>query len=137
MRKAQFLLPKADGDAEDGELVLFHFGGEGGSKAENFKRWSEYIVPAEGGSPQPLVQTTRTVNDMKVTEAASTGTLDQSKVQGKPPAMRANWTAMFAYVETPSGPYFARLLAPAPTASRWEASFRQWIGSMKHADAAR
>jgi hypothetical protein len=131
MRKAQFQLPKAEGDAEDAQLVLFHFGGEGGSKEANFERWSEYFTPADGSAPTPLARTTRTVSGMEVTEASVTGTLDTSKVQGMGPGKRENWGMLVAYVESPSGPYFARLLGPAPTVSRWEASFRQWIASLK------
>ena len=61
----------------------------------------------------------------------TTGTLDTSKVQGMGPGKRENWGMLVAYVESPSGPYFARLLGPGPTVSRWEASFRQWIASFK------
>jgi|GEM_PF-1287801 len=131
MRKAQFQLPKVEGDAEDAELVLFHFGGEGGSKEANFTRWSEYFTPTDGSAPRPLETTTRTVNGMEVTEASTAGTLDTSKVQGMGTGKRENWGMLVAYVESPSGPYFARLLGPAPTISRWDASFRQWIASFK------
>jgi len=131
MRKAQFQLPKVEGDAEDAQLVLFHFGGEGGSKDANFDRWSDYFTPAEGGPSTPLVRTTRTVSGMEVTEASVTGTLDTGQVQGMGAGKRENWGMLVAYIESPSGPYFARLLGPASTVSRWEASFRQWIASLK------
>jgi len=131
MRKAQFQLPKVEGDGEDAQLVLFHFGGEGGSKEPNFERWSEYFSPADGSAPRPLERTTRTVNGMEVTEASASGTLDTGKVQGMGPGKRENWGMIVAYIESPSGPYFARLLGPAPTVSKWEASLRQWVGSMK------
>lgn len=132
MRKAQFLLPRAGSDAEDAALVLFHFGGEGGSKAANFERWGTYFRPAGGGAPQPLATTTRSVNDLEVTEASASGTLDLSQVQGMGSGFRENYAMLVAYVETPTGPYFARLLGPAATVNHWEASFREWISSLQH-----
>ncbi|MBL8861042.1 MAG: hypothetical protein JNK02_03440 [Planctomycetes bacterium] len=136
MRKAQFLLPKVEGDAEDAQLVLFHFGGEGGSTQANLDRWADYFVPAGGRTAREnLETTTRTVHGMHVTEAFIAGTLDTSKVQGMGAAgLRDNWGMLAAIVETPSGPYFARLLGPAATVSRWDASFRQWISSIQHAN---
>lgn len=131
MRKAQFLLPKEPGDAEDAQLVLFYFGGEGGSKADNLKRWGDYFAPADGSAAPPLETTTRTVNDMPVTEVSAAGTLDTSKVQGMGSGMRENWRMLAAIIESPSGPYFARLLGPGATVTRWEPSFRQWISSLK------
>jgi hypothetical protein len=131
MRKAQFLLPKEAGDAEDAQLVLFFFGGEGGSKDDNLKRWENYFAPVDGGAAPQLKTTTRKVNGMAVTEASSTGTLDTSKVQGMGSGTRENWSMLAAIIEAPSGSYYARLLGPAATVGRWEPSFREWISSLK------
>jgi len=130
MRKAQFLLAKESGDAEDAQLVLFYFGGEGGSKEDNLKRWGDYFAPADGSAPG-LQTTTRIVNGMPVTEVTAAGTLDTSKVQGMGTGTRENWRMLAAIIESPSGPYFARLLGPGSTVTRWEPSFREWISSLK------
>jgi len=41
-RAYQFLVPKAEGDKKDAELVIFFFGeGSGGTVEENLKRWKD------------------------------------------------------------------------------------------------
>jgi hypothetical protein len=39
MRVAQFAVPKAKGDSEGAQMVVFYFGGEGGSVNANVERW--------------------------------------------------------------------------------------------------
>jgi hypothetical protein len=46
LRLAQFSIPKAKGDSEDGELALFNFGAGGGAKA-NIDRWVGQFQAAE------------------------------------------------------------------------------------------
>jgi hypothetical protein len=46
LRLAQFAIPKAKGDTEDGELALFNFGAGGGAKA-NIDRWVGQFHAAE------------------------------------------------------------------------------------------
>jgi len=40
MRVAQWTLPRAAGDTQDGELVVYYFGGQGGSLDANIERWA-------------------------------------------------------------------------------------------------
>ena len=48
MRMAQFSLQRADGDVEDAELVVFYFGGSGGTVEANLQRWTNQIVQPNG-----------------------------------------------------------------------------------------
>src|SRR6478672_2166135 len=48
MRLTQFKLPKAEGDAEDAELIIFYFKGGSGSADDNLKRQLAKFKPAEG-----------------------------------------------------------------------------------------
>lgn len=133
MRKAQFLLPREGADPEDAQLVLFYFGGEGGSVEANLDRWAGEFTQADGkSSREAMVTTTRTVNDMKVTEVAVSGRFAPAMMPGQSTAIvREKWSMLGAIVETPSGPYYAKLTGPGATVSRWEPSFRQWISSLK------
>ncbi len=133
MRKAQFQLPKEANDPEDASLVLYYFGGEGGTKEANLERWaSQFVQPDGRSSHDVLVTSTRTVNGMAVTEASINGTMDAEMMPGQGDRVRREkWSMLAAIIETPSGPYYAKLTGPAATVSRWEASFRQWVSSMK------
>lgn len=133
MRKAQFLLPKESSDAEDAQLILFYFGGEGGSKDDNLKRWAGQFVQPDGRDSMEVLQTTtRTVNGMAVTEASLSGTFDAEMMPGQGDRVRKEtWSLLAAIVETPSGPYYAKLTGPRATVGRWEPSFREWVSSLK------
>ena len=48
MRVAQFVLPKAAGDAEDAELAVFYFGGAGGTVEANLERWTGQMLQPDG-----------------------------------------------------------------------------------------
>src|SRR5262245_3759564 len=48
MRVAQFAVPRAPGDAADGELVLYYFGGSGGSVEANIERWIAQMQQPDG-----------------------------------------------------------------------------------------
>src|SRR5258708_29446757 len=48
MRLTQFKLPKAEGDPEDAQLIIFYFKGGSGSAEDNMKRQLAKFKPAEG-----------------------------------------------------------------------------------------
>jgi hypothetical protein len=49
MRVAQYKLPKAEGDTEDGSLVIYYFGqGQGGGTAANIERWINQMKQPDG-----------------------------------------------------------------------------------------
>src|SRR5205807_361282 len=48
MRLAQFKLPKAEGDSEDAELIIFYFKGGSGTAEQNMARQLAKFKPAEG-----------------------------------------------------------------------------------------
>src|SRR5258705_6457536 len=69
MRAAQYKLPKADGDTEDANLVLYYFGqGQGGSTEANIDRWINQMQQPDGRpSREKAKSETMTVNGLKVT----------------------------------------------------------------------
>ena len=48
MRVAEFTLPRADGDAEDAQLIVYYFGGQGGSVDANIQRWVGQMQQPDG-----------------------------------------------------------------------------------------
>src|SRR3989338_9158151 len=50
MRKAQYCLPKVEGDSEDVSVSLFYFPGQGGSIEDNLNRWYGQFIQPDGKS---------------------------------------------------------------------------------------
>src|SRR4029453_16501363 len=69
MRVAEFVVPRAPGDAEDGELIVYYFGGNGGSVEANRQRWT-----AQFQSTKDPSRTTGTVNGLRLTTLDVSGT---------------------------------------------------------------
>ena len=124
MRVAQFILPKAAGDAEDAVLVVFYFGGEGGGIEANLERWISQMEQPDGRpSEEVAISTTFEANGLAVTVLDVPGTYvapvrPGSSMRYSKPLFRLK----AAVVETPSGPYFFRLTGPERTVARWDAS---------------
>ena len=55
MRVAEFTLPRVQGDAEDAQLVLYFFGGQGGSVDANIERWVSIEIQQPDGKPSSAV----------------------------------------------------------------------------------
>ncbi len=134
-RKAQFVLPRAEGDAEDGELVVFYFGpGEGGGVQDNLMRWRGMFTQPDG-SPLPEdhgTSETFEAGGLRVTLLDVSGRYAPAPMPGMgatPP--RDNFRMLAAVVETPGGPWFFRATGPAATMSRHREAFRSMLASVK------
>jgi hypothetical protein len=135
MRVAEWALPKAEGDAEDATLVVFHFPGTGGSVQANLDRWySQFEQPDGRPSSEVARVSTRTVDGMRVTITDVSGTFAGGGMMGGPPsAPKPNHRMVAAIAETDGGPWFFKLTGPGATVERWRASFDQFVVSL-HAD---
>jgi len=126
MRKAQFVLPRAEGDAEDGSVVVFYFGGEGGGVQANLDRWTGFV---EGGRSSAKTEKV-TVNGMPVTFLDVSGTFDLDAAMagsGKKP----DWRLLGAIIEAPSGNWFVRCVGPRKTMEAHAAAFREYVRSAR------
>lgn len=134
MRRAQFALPRAGGDSEDGELTVFYFGmGQGGSTDANISRWIGQVGQPDGSSSRDKAKIRQSqVSGFRMTEVDVSGTLKASNMPGAPqrPA-RAGYRLLGAVLEGPQGPWFFKLVGPEKTISRWADSFRQFIASAR------
>jgi hypothetical protein len=131
MRKAQYRLPKIEGDTEDGELIAFYFGqGQGGSVEANIDRWIGQISQP-GGSPskEKAKTTNREVAGMKVTLVDVSGTYTNAMMGNSSP--RTGYRMLAAVIETGEGPWFFKLVGPEKTVAKWSGSFDQFINSLK------
>ena len=132
MRVGEFRLPKADGDSEDAALVVYYFGGTGGSVQANIDRWVGQISQPDGrASKDVAIVTNRKVNGLAMTHVDVSGTLVAEVTPGS--AERFNkpgFRLRAAVIETPKGPYFIRVVGPAKTVARWEKDIEAFLSSV-------
>lgn len=135
MRKAQFVLPRAEGDSEDGEMILFYFGRtEGGSVADNLARWRDMFKTADGNKvgDDAVKSETFEVNGLKVTMLEVTGRYAPSAMPGAAPQEpRDNYRMLAAVVETPNGPWFFRGTGPVATMAAHAENLRKLLNSVR------
>jgi hypothetical protein len=129
MRVAQFTLPHAPGDAADGELVVYYFGGEGGGVEANIQRW----IGQMQHPPAPPKRETKTVHGLEVTLLDVSGTYSAAMMPGAAEHRDdANYRMRAAVVDTPRGPYFIKLVGPEKTIAKWASSFDAFVNSLHY-----
>jgi hypothetical protein len=133
MRVAELVLPRAAGDMEDALLVVYYFGGSGGSVEDNITRWIGQVQQPDGRPSTAVAKReTRTVNGLALTLVDVSGTYVAEMAPG---STRRNNKPRFrlraGVVQTPKGPYFIKLTGPEKTIARWDTAFAQFVGSFK------
>lgn len=132
MRKAQYRVPRSEGDAEDGECVVYYFGpGGGGGVEANVERWcSQFEQPDGRESRAVLVRAERQVAGMAVHEVELSGTYVAETAPGS--GVRVNkpeFAMRGAIVGSDHGAYYVKLVGPAATVSKQAEAFRKLVGS--------
>lgn len=130
MRKAQYRLPKADGDSEDAELGVFYFGGGGGSVQANIDRWISQFSKADGSPVTDARTLHRTAHGIPLTIVDVTGTyvggMGSSETRPK-----TDFRMLAAVAEAGNGPWFFKLTGPAKTVAHWEPGFQSFLDSIQ------
>jgi hypothetical protein len=129
MRKATYLVPRAKGDTEDGELAVFYFGpGQGGSIDDNVKRW---VGQFKDLKPDSVKRADREANGLKQhTVEIETGTFS-SGMPGGPTKPKSDYGLLGGIVSSPSGVYFFKLTGPRATVKAAHAPFYKLLDSVK------
>lgn len=133
MRVAQYALPHVAGDTQDGELVVYFFGGQGGTVEANIERWVGQMLQPDGRpSSAVMKRESRTINGLKVTtvDVAGTYVAEMSPGSGQlhnSPGFRLR----AAVIETSNGPYFIKLTGPARTIAAFEKQYESFLASVK------
>lgn len=127
MRKAAFVVPRAEGDSEDGELTVFYFGpGQGGSIDANVDRWVKQFGEVKPGD---VKRADRDANGLRQhTVELEKGNFNGGMGGGKP---KDNWGLVGGIVETPSGAYFFKMTGPSKTVKNAKADFYKLLDSIK------
>ncbi len=132
MRVAEFILPGRDATTPGAELVVYYFGGTGGSVDANIQRWLGQMQQPDGRATSDVARRdARTINGLKVSLLDVSGTY---VAEMRPGATEKHNSPGFrmrtAVIETPRGPYFLKLVGPAATVEAWGASFNDFLGSL-------
>jgi hypothetical protein len=132
MRVAQFAVPRAAGDTQDAELVLYYFGGAGGTIEANIDRWVGQMQQPDGRPSSAVAKRqSRTVNGLKVTLVDVPGTYVAEMTPGSPQRHNSpNFHLRAAVIETSNGPYFIKLTGPAKTVAASEKAFEAFLASV-------
>lgn len=132
MRVAEFALPRAAGDAEDAQLIVYYFGGSGGSVDANIKRWVAQMQQPDGKPVADAKRASRTVNGLTVTLVDVAGTYVAETAPG---AAEHHNKPLFrlraGVVDTPNGPYFIKLTGPEKTVTKWDYAYEQFVSSFR------
>ncbi len=133
MRQAQYLLPRAEGDREDAELVVFHFPGQGGSIQANMARWIGQMSRPDGSSAAADAEISeKMVRGQKVTLLEVSGTYQSG---GMGPMSRGvskpGYRMLGAIIETTQGPWFFKLTGPVQTVEKWSDSWTEFVDSLR------
>jgi hypothetical protein len=131
MRKASYVVPRAGGDSEDGELTVFYFGpGQGGSIDANVDRWVKQFTDVKPGAER---RADREANGLRQhTVELDSGTFS-SGMPGGATKPKAGYGLVGGIVETPSGAYFFKLTGPAKTVQQAKPEFYKLLDSIKTA----
>ena len=133
MRVAQYKLPHADGDTEDGLLVVYYFGkGQGGSADANIERWVNQVKQPDGQPSQDRAKIgSQTVNGLAVKTVDVSGNYGGGMSPDSAPTnSKTIYRLRGAVVETPKGSYFVKLTGPENTIKRWEQAYNDYLQSL-------
>ena len=132
MRVVEFVVPRVAGDAEDGEVIVYFFGGSGGSVDANIERWVGQFRTASGAPLKMPTRAASAVGNLKITEVDVSGTYVAEVKPGSAERFnKPNFRMRAAVVETPKGPYFVKFTGPAQTVARAGGAFDQFIKSLR------
>ena len=133
MRVAEFVIPRAQGDAEDGELVVFYFGTGAGTVDANVDRWIGQIQQPDGSATKDKARrTNQTVNGLHLTLVDAEGTYVAQMRPGSTERFdKPGFRLRAAVVDTPRGPYYIKMTGPARTIGAADSAYTAFIGSLR------
>ena len=132
-RKAQYKVPRAEGDSEDAALVVYYFAGGGGTPEANVERWIGEFAGPDGKPVSNAAKIThKTVDHIPLTIVDVSGSYASSMgsmVSGG--ASKPGYRMLGAIAETADGPWFIKLTGPERTVAKWRSGFESFLNSTK------
>jgi hypothetical protein len=131
MRAADFILPGKSGDAE---LIVYYFGAGGaGSVDDNLDRWLKQFQQPDGKASRDVAKIEKAkFAGQDATVVSVTGRYVAPAMPGATEQVdKADQALLAAIVESPSGPYYFKLVGPKATIDAHAAAFRGMLDSLK------
>jgi hypothetical protein len=136
MRRAQYRIPPASGDAEGGECAVFYFGaGQGGEVGANVQRWTAQFEGPDGKTPAARV-TEMKAGDRTVTRVEVRGTY-RSSGMGAPHgggSPKPGYMLLGAIVPGGDANWFFKCTGPDRTMEKSRQEFDAMIASVHPGD---
>jgi hypothetical protein len=125
MLLAEYAVPKAEGDKEDGRLTVSQLGG---GVESNIDRWKGQFEKLDKQN-----QETFELGKLKVTQVDLSGTYQDSRGMMGPTTTRSDYRMIGAVVEVPGEQslYFIKCYGPAKTIAAHADEIKSFIRSMK------
>jgi hypothetical protein len=136
MRLAEWTLPKAASDSEDGLVTVYFFGANmGGNAQANIDRWIGQFTQPDGKASKDLARTSAGLSSsgLRISSVDVSGTYVAEVTPGSAEHFnKPGWRQIAALVETPGGPYFVKVIGPAATLAKWQASVTAFVASISY-----
>jgi hypothetical protein len=133
MRMAQYVVPRAAPDSEDGELALFYFGPSGaGGVDDTFQRW---MAAFDADAIGKAKRSARKVGTYDLQELEVSGLFDTGKTMnaaaGADGGTRRESALLGAILQTAEGVYYFKLSGPIKTVTGSRSAFDKMLDSCK------
>jgi len=131
MRAADFVLPGKPG--AEAELVVFYFGKDGaGGVQDNVDRWVDQFQQADGKSSRDAAKIEKTkFGGQEATFVSLNGRMVATAMGPGPAVDKADQALLAAIVDSPSGPYYFKLVGAKATVDANAKAFRAMLESIK------
>jgi hypothetical protein len=129
MRLAQFKLPKADGDDEDAQLIIFYFKGGSGTAEQNMQRQLAKFP----GKPEVKVEKIKVgTHDAPYQDITGTYLLKKRPFDPADKGVeKANYRQLYVPLTTDKGDYYPTLVGPAKTVEKHKKEFEEFLKNFK------
>ena len=134
MRLTQFKLPKAEGDSEDAELIIFFFKSGSGSADDNLKRQLNKFKPLEGKDKVEAKLEKLKIGKYEAPYQDITGTFLSKSRPADPAAKvteKTNYRQLYVVLLTDNGDFYPTLVGPAKTVEKHKKDFEEMLKGLK------
>ena len=134
MRIGEYVLPGAEAGDEDASLVIYFFGGTGGTVQANIDRWLGQLTQPDGRRTKDVAQTSsRLINGLSVTLFDATGTYVAEVTPGSTERLnKPDFRLRAAVIQTPGGPYFIKVVGPTRSVTRWDREYESFLQTIQY-----